>query len=41
MIAEESGLPVYELDPVGGGPGAESYEALLRKNAAVLDEALR
>jgi hypothetical protein len=41
VIAEESGLPLYELDPVGGGPGADSYEALLRKNAAVLDEALR
>jgi ABC-type Zn uptake system ZnuABC Zn-binding protein ZnuA len=41
VIAEETGLPVFELDPVGGGPGVESYEALLRRNAAVLDEALR
>lgn len=41
LIAHEAGLPLYELDPVGGGPGAETYEALLRKNAAVLDEALR
>ena len=41
LIAGETGLPLFELDPVGGGPGALSYEALLRKNAAVLDEALR
>ncbi len=40
-LAAESGLPLFELDPIGGGPGAETYEALLRKNAAVLDEALR
>jgi zinc transport system substrate-binding protein/manganese/iron transport system substrate-binding protein len=41
LIASETGLPLFELDPVGGGPGALSYEALLRKNMAVLDEALR
>ena len=41
LIAGETGLPLFELDPVGGGPGAQSYEALLRRNAAVLDEALR
>jgi ABC-type Zn uptake system ZnuABC Zn-binding protein ZnuA len=41
LIAGEAGLPLFELDPVGGGPGALSYEALLRRNAAVLDEALR
>jgi ABC-type Zn uptake system ZnuABC Zn-binding protein ZnuA len=41
VIAEESGLPLFELDPVGGGPDAPNYEALLRRNAAVLGEALR
>lgn len=41
VIAAESGLPLFELDPIGGGPGAETYEALLRKNAAILEEALR
>ena len=40
VIATESGLPLFELDPVGGGPGASTYEAWLLKNAAVLDEAL-
>ena len=41
VIAAESGLPLFELDPIGGGSGAETYEALMRKNAAVLEEALR
>jgi ABC-type Zn uptake system ZnuABC Zn-binding protein ZnuA len=41
LIAAESGLPLFELDPIGGGPGALTYEAFLLKNAAVLDEALR
>jgi ABC-type Zn uptake system ZnuABC Zn-binding protein ZnuA len=41
LLAAEAGLPLYVLDPVGGGPGAQSLEALLLKNAAVLDEALR
>jgi ABC-type Zn uptake system ZnuABC Zn-binding protein ZnuA len=41
VLARETGLPLFELDPVGGGPDAQSYEALLRKNAGVLDEALR
>ena len=41
LLASEAGVPLYELDPVGGGPGAQSLEALLRRNAAVLDEAMR
>jgi ABC-type Zn uptake system ZnuABC Zn-binding protein ZnuA len=41
VIAEESGLPLFVLDPVGGGPDTPTYEALHRKNVAVLDEALR
>ena len=41
VIAAESGLPLFELDPIGGGPGAETYEALMRRNVAVLEEALR
>ena len=41
VIATESGVPLFELDPIGGGPGAETYEALMRKNAAVFEEALR
>ena len=41
VIADQAKLPLFELDPVGGGPGAESYEALLRRNAEVLDRALK
>jgi zinc transport system substrate-binding protein len=41
VIADQAKLPLYELDPVGGGPGAETYEALLLRNADVLDKALR
>lgn len=41
VIADQAKLPLYELDPVGGGPGADSYEALLRRNAEVLDKALK
>jgi ABC-type Zn uptake system ZnuABC Zn-binding protein ZnuA len=39
-IADQAGLPLHELDPVGGTAGVESYEKLLRHNVAVLDEAL-
>ncbi|MBX3248519.1 MAG: zinc ABC transporter substrate-binding protein [Myxococcales bacterium] len=41
VIAREAGRPIFELDPLGGGPGRESYEALLRYDVSVLDEALR
>lgn len=41
VLAAETGLPLYELDPVGGGPGVDSYEKLLRHDVDVLDEALR
>jgi ABC-type Zn uptake system ZnuABC Zn-binding protein ZnuA len=41
VIAREAGLPLFELDPVGGSPAASTYEAWLRRNADVLDQALR
>ena len=41
VIAGEAGLPVFEIDPVGGGEGADSYEKMLRRDADVLDKALR
>ena len=41
VLAAESGLPLFELDPIGGGPGAETYEAFMRKNMAALEAALR
>lgn len=41
VIADQAHVPLFELDPVGGTAGVESYEALLRHNADVLDRALR
>jgi zinc transport system substrate-binding protein len=40
-VADQAKLPLFELDPVGGTPGVESYEKLLRANAATLDKALQ
>ena len=40
-IAQETGAPVYELDPLVTGDGAlTAYEDVMRKNLAVLVEAL-
>jgi ABC-type Zn uptake system ZnuABC Zn-binding protein ZnuA len=41
VTADQAGLPLYELDPVGGTSGVESYEGLLRHDAEVLDKALK
>jgi zinc transport system substrate-binding protein len=40
-IAKEAGVPLGELDPVGGVPGRDSYEALLTWNADQLEKALK
>jgi ABC-type Zn uptake system ZnuABC Zn-binding protein ZnuA len=40
-LAREAGVTVYEVDPMGGGPKAASYEELVRGIARVMDEALR
>lgn len=40
-IAREAGVPLGELDPIGGMPGRDSYEALLRWNADQLDKVLK
>jgi ABC-type Zn uptake system ZnuABC Zn-binding protein ZnuA len=40
-LAREAGVAVHEVDPMGGGPGAASYEELLRGIARAVDEALR
>jgi zinc transport system substrate-binding protein len=40
-IAREAGIPLGELDPVGGAKGRDSYEALLRWNADQLDKVLK
>jgi len=36
VLAKEASLPVRSLDPIGGLPGRDSYEALMRYNAASL-----
>ncbi|MDI1445005.1 metal ABC transporter substrate-binding protein [Polyangium sp. 6x1] len=41
VIADQAKLPLFELDPIGGSAGAETYEKLLLKNADVLDKALK
>ncbi|MDP3274333.1 MAG: metal ABC transporter substrate-binding protein [Deltaproteobacteria bacterium] len=41
VIADQSHLPLFEIDPVGGVPGRDSYELLMRHNVSVLDRALR
>jgi len=40
VLAEETGLPVYELDPLGGIPGRRTYSELLRYNAHTVARAL-
>jgi zinc transport system substrate-binding protein len=40
-IANEAKIPLGELDPVGGVPGRDSYEALLLWNADQLDKVLK
>lgn len=41
VLAAEAGVALHELDPLGGFPGRESYQELMRWNAAVLLEGLR
>jgi zinc transport system substrate-binding protein len=40
-LAREAGVSVHEVDALGGGPRAASYEDLVRGIARALDEALR
>jgi ABC-type Zn uptake system ZnuABC Zn-binding protein ZnuA len=40
VIARETGLTLVQVDPVGGLPGTETYEDLLRQVAGALDRAL-
>jgi len=41
LVAEATGAKVYQLDPIGGVPGRQSYDELLLYNVQVLLEALR
>lgn len=40
-LAREAAVPVHPVDTIGGGPGAESYEDLIRGIARTVDGALR
>ncbi|MBD3160521.1 MAG: hypothetical protein GF346_00245, partial [Candidatus Eisenbacteria bacterium] len=40
VIARETGIAVGFVDPLGGGEGAETYEALLREAAGAIADAL-
>jgi ABC-type Zn uptake system ZnuABC Zn-binding protein ZnuA len=40
VIAEAASLPLFELDPLGGVAGRQTYVELLRYNAALLKKAL-
>ena len=40
-LAREAGVPLHQVDALGGGPEAASYEDLLRGIARAMDEALR
>lgn len=41
VVAESAGVEVYQLDPLGGVEGRESYGALLRYNAQTIAEVLQ
>lgn len=40
-LAREADVPAHEIDTMGGRPGTESYEQLMRRLVLVMDEALR
>ena len=40
VIAEQTGISLFELDPIGGTTGVETYDALMRHNLDVLNQAL-
>ena len=40
VVAESAGLPLYILDPLGGGEETQSYADLMRYNARTLVTAL-
>ena len=40
-LAREAGVVLHPVDPIGGGPGVESYEQVIRGIARAMDGALR
>lgn len=40
ILAREAGLPLFELDPIGGTPGRVTYREMMLYNARTLAEAL-
>jgi ABC-type Zn2+ transport system substrate-binding protein/surface adhesin len=40
-LAREAGVVLHPIDPIGGGPGADSYELVIRGIARAMDGALR
>ncbi len=40
VISEQSHVPLYEVDPVGGTPGRDTYERLLQSNTDAFERAL-
>ena len=41
IISEHAGVPLHEIDPVGGGRGVDTYERLLEHDTDVFERALR
>lgn len=41
LVAEAAGIKIYQLDPLGGVAGRQSYEELMLYNARLILEALR
>ncbi|NIW46878.1 MAG: zinc ABC transporter solute-binding protein [Gammaproteobacteria bacterium] len=41
IVAESTGIPLYELDPLGGEQGRQSYADLLLFNTHILIKALQ
>ena len=41
VVAEEAGIELFLLDPIGGGEETKSYQDLLRYNANIIAEALK
>ncbi len=41
VIADQSRIPLFEVDPVGGSAGVDTYERLITHDADIFERALR